>query len=47
MIDGFRYALTGYSDSSIGIGMLILIGFNIILFFAIYYMLKTGYRIKN
>jgi ABC-2 type transport system permease protein len=47
MIDGFRYSLTGYSDFSIQTGMIALVAINIFLYAIVYYMLKTGYRIKS
>jgi len=47
MIDGFRYSITGYSDFSISTGIITLLAVNSVLFFAVYKMLKTGYRIKS
>ena len=45
-IDGFRYAFTGVSDSSLIQGMIILIIINIILFIFCYLMFRNGYKIK-
>lgn len=47
MIDGFRYSFTGHNDASIETGMAYIIGLNIVLFIAVYLMLKKGYRIKS
>ncbi|GDX35728.1 transport permease protein [Alphaproteobacteria bacterium] len=47
MIDGFRYSITGYNDGGIGIGISYLIILNLILGFALFTMLKHGYKIKN
>lgn len=47
MIDGFRYAITGYTDGSIGLGMAVLTATNIVLWVATTYLFKTGYRLKT
>ena len=47
MIDGFRYALTGYSDSDPNLGMLVLLGCNIALAAFAHYLLKSGWRLKS
>jgi ABC-2 type transport system permease protein len=47
MIDGFRYAMTGYNGSNIEFGMMFLLGINILLTFLVYYLLKIGWRIKS
>ena len=46
-IDGFRFAFIGKSDSSIGLGVLILIFLNTCLFFSCYLMFKKGYKLKS
>ncbi len=46
-IDGFRYAFTGVSDSSLVFGMLFLIIANIILVIICYIMFSRGYKIKS
>ena len=46
-IDGFRYAFTGVSDSSLCQGMIFLIIINIILIFFCYLMFRKGYKIKS
>ena len=45
-IDGFRYAFTGISDSSLISGILFLIIINIILILFCYLMFSRGYKIK-
>jgi ABC-2 type transport system permease protein len=47
MIDGFRYAMTGYSDSSPMLGVVMLTATNIILFLTVRWMFATGYRLKT
>ena len=45
-IDGFRYAFTGISDSSLTHGSIFLIIINIILILMCYFMFLKGYKIK-
>ena len=45
-IDGFRYAFTGLSDSSLIHGVIFLVILNIILIFICYLMFHKGYKIK-
>jgi ABC-2 type transport system permease protein len=47
MIDGFRFALTGYSDTNPTIGMLVLTGANIALFSLAHLMFARGWRLKG
>jgi ABC-2 type transport system permease protein len=47
MIDGFRYAVTGYSDSSVMIGMSVLGVTNILLWSVTAYLFTKGYRLKT
>lgn len=47
MIDGFRYALTGYSDGDVNTGIGVLIATNAALWFATLRMFKSGYRLKS
>lgn len=47
MIDGFRYAMTGYSDSSPVLGLLVLLGVNVALWIAVQIMLTRGTFLKN
>lgn len=47
MIDGFRYALTGYSDSDPALGMVVLTCTNIVLFLLVRTMFARGYRLKS
>ena len=46
-IDGFRYAFLGKSDSSLFLGVIVLIIINFILLFFCYLMFKTGYKLKS
>ena len=45
-IDGFRYAFTGLSDSSLIIGSVFLITINVILIIICYLIFRKGYKIK-
>ncbi len=47
MIDGFRYAMTGYSDSSPMLGFSIMMTANIALWVTVQYMITKGYRLKS
>ncbi len=47
MIDGFRYAILGYSDSSETLGMAVMIITNIILWVVTAVMFNRGYRLKS
>tara|TARA_B100000674_G_C37929026_1_gene956980 strand:+ start:54 stop:824 length:771 start_codon:yes stop_codon:yes gene_type:complete len=45
-IDGFRYAFTGVSDSSLFQGVIFLLIINVILIIFCYLMFRNGYKIK-
>ncbi len=47
MIDGFRYAMIGYSDSSPMLGLVVMTSVNIILWVVIQQMIKRGTRLKQ
>ncbi len=47
MIDGFRYSLTGHNDFPLYHGVIMLLVFNIILYFIVYTLIKKGVKIKN
>ncbi len=47
MIDGFRYSLIGYSDSSILLGASVLVSMNVALWTVVYTLLNRGYRLKT
>jgi ABC-2 type transport system permease protein len=47
MIDGFRYAIIGYTDGGIGVGMVVLTGTNIALWLTAMQLFKSGYRLKT
>lgn len=46
LIDGLRYAIVGYSDGSIFVGMLVVTAINAFLWGLSYHLLFRGYRIK-
>ncbi len=47
MIDGFRFAVTGFCDASIPLGMGVLIGCNIVLWVLVHGLLARGWRLKT
>jgi ABC-2 type transport system permease protein len=47
MIDGFRYALTGYADGSVQTGMVVMIVTNIVLWTLAQSLVTRGYRLKS
>ncbi len=47
MIDGFRYGFIGESDSNIATGMVVVALVNAALWLLVWYVLKTGWRLKN
>lgn len=47
MIDGFRYAMTGYSDSNPMVGAAVLCATNLVLFVTVQTMFARGYRLKS
>jgi len=47
MIDGFRYAMTGSSDTNPALGVAVLIGVNIVFFTAAHTMFARGWRLKS
>jgi ABC-2 type transport system permease protein len=47
MIDGFRYAITGYSDGTVGQGMIVLTAVNVALWWLTAYLFRKGYRLKT
>jgi ABC-2 type transport system permease protein len=47
MIDGFRYAMTGYTDGTIVTGMTVMIATNLTLWWVTAYLFKKGYRLKT
>ncbi len=46
-ISGFRYGFIGKADSPIGLGILVLVGINILLAISAYGLLRSGWKIKN
>jgi ABC-2 type transport system permease protein len=47
MIDGFRYAIIGYSDGTIATGMAVITATNVVLWVWVLRMFKSGYRLKS
>ena len=47
MIDGFRYAMIGYSDGTVWTGMYVLTFTNIVLWLWTTHLFKSGYRLKS
>ncbi len=46
MIDGFRYGLTGHADSSLALGVAVMIATNAVLIMLCHAMFKRGYKLK-
>ena len=46
MIDGFRYGLTGHADSSLALGVAVMITTNAVLIVLCHAMFKRGYKLK-
>ena len=46
MIDGFRYGLTGHADSSLTLGVAVMIATNAVLIVLCHAMFKRGYKLK-
>jgi ABC-2 type transport system permease protein len=46
MIDGFRYGLTGHADSSLAVGIAVMIATNAALIALCHAMFKRGYKLK-
>lgn len=47
MIDGFRYALTGYADGSVETGVIVMVVTNVILWVVAQTLITKGYRLKS
>ena len=47
MIDGFRYGFIGHADSSLGLGVAVLLGVNVALWLLAQRLFATGYRLKS
>lgn len=47
MIDGFRAGFIGHASAGVGLGVIILLGINLVLAVLILKMLRTGYKIKH
>ena len=46
MIDGFRYGFIGHADGSLAAGLLVLIGINLAMWWIVYRMFASGYKLK-
>lgn len=46
-IDGFRYAVIGYNDSSLAVGASVCLAVNVVLLFFCWLAFKTGYRLET
>lgn len=46
-IDGFRYSFTNQADGNILTGAIVILGTNLILYFAVGLLINTGWRLKN
>ncbi len=46
MIDGFRYGFIGVADGSLGVGVAVVIGLNLVLWLVCHRMIATGYKLK-
>lgn len=46
LIDGFRYGITGHADGSIMIGVMLVVGINVVLWTLCHILFHTGYRLK-
>ena len=47
IIDGFRYCFTDISDSNIGIGVMMLVVSNIVMFYLTTHLINIGWRLKG
>jgi ABC-2 type transport system permease protein len=46
-IDGIRYSLTGYHDSSLALGILVLTGLSALVLAACVYIFTTGWKLRS
>ena len=47
MIDGFRYAFIGRADGYLFLGIMVLVGCNLILWLLVHWMFSSGYKLKE
>ncbi|MCK6441649.1 ABC transporter permease [Elstera cyanobacteriorum] len=47
MLDGFRYGFIDHADGSLAVGLIVMVGTNIALSYAVYTLIRTGYRLKS
>lgn len=46
-IDGIRYALTGYNEASLALGLTVLIGLSLVSLVACIYIFRTGWKLRS
>jgi ABC-2 type transport system permease protein len=46
-IDGLRYSFIGHADSSIALGMSVMLALNVVLYTVCYWVFRRGYRLKD
>ena len=46
-IDGIRYGFTGTAQTSLGVGLLYLLGMNLVLGFAVLALFRRGWRLQH
>ena len=47
MIDGFRYAFIGRTDGYLLVGIMVLLGCNLVLWLLVHWMFSSGYKLKE
>ena len=47
MIDGVRYAFIGRADGYIFVGIMVLVGCNLVLWLLVHWMFSSGYKLKE
>ena len=47
LISGFRWSFYGSGDVSVGVSLLMTVGFFVICLVVVAWIFKTGYRLKN
>jgi ABC-2 type transport system permease protein len=47
LISGFRWSFYGVSDVNVGISLAAIIGFLVLCLIAVWWIFRTGYKLKN
>jgi len=47
LISGFRWSFYGISDISVGVSLAMILGFLTLCLVLVWWIFKTGYRLKN